>query len=199
MMGRPTPFAGRRSRGGAAVRPSMPIRLPSNAAAAACRSRQRPRACSARGPSRSPGFPAGPGSVCSASRPPRGVALRQSALRPAVAGDAREVPEGPAEAACRPWCASAAAETATWRTVPGAVHLPPTAVPRTGGTSARCPAPRIPGFPGECRVSPTRPGVPGLPGSPRPCRSGLRRCRARRRRHAAHCTRVIRASPFLFC
>ncbi len=166
------------------------LRLPSNAAAAACRSRQRPRASSARlsfATRRSAGLlqsgdPQWQG--WTRPQPSRCLAPRQSGSSPGCCQVVREVSERFAETVCRLGCAPIAAQSATWRTVPCAVHLPARCdtiaawhvgrgVPRPGrvsptdaGLLQRARLPGLPGFPGKCRIATASPNyfdAPRLP------------------------------------
>ena len=195
------------------------LRLPSNAAAAACRSRQRPRASSARFPFatrraagllQSGGSANGKGGLDPSRRDPRATTVRLSARL--LPGRPRGIGKF-AETVCRLRCAPIATESATWRTVPCAVHLPARCdtiaawhvgrgVPRPGpGFPRQTPDySSAPGFP-DYRVSPakavslrrrritsTRPGCPELPGGPGEAVIG-------RHQHGIHSTPVISASP----
>ena len=146
--------------------------------------------------------------------PPRCLAPRQSGSSPGCCQVVRERIGRFAETVCRPGYAPTAAESATWRTVPCAVHLPARrdtiapwhvgrGVPRPGrarpGRRPGCPearpAARTTGCPVDGRSAAVyaellrrAQNMPWTSGWPRRGRLG-------RHPSAVHCTRIISASP----
>ena len=221
-MGHRSPSAGRRCAASAAGCPRC-----SSAGRRAMRRlrpafRQRPRASSARPVLRSLRPTAGPSAPVRRSawqgghcpEPPRCLAPRQSGSSPGCCQVVRERIGRFAETVCRPGYAPTAAESATWRTVPCAVHLPARrdtiapwhvgrGVPRPGrarpGRRPGCPearpAARTTGCPVDGRSAAVyaellrrAQNMPWTSGWPRRGRLG-------RHPSAVHCTRIISASP----